>query len=342
MEFRTFFAQSLQGEALALASVTVYEAGTLNLAQPYDEAGGEIPNPFTATAAGEISFAAANGSYDILVQENGGTATQQINGVQFFDPAGLEAAVAAKADAGHEHSIGDVSGLQAALDAKAAASHSHTIADVSNLQATLDGKATKTGTETLSNKTLASPIINTSVTGTALASQAEAEAGAAANKLMTPERVSQAIAAQAAATTWINLDASGLSEVIWQIPYDATEIIVSWKIFSSNIEHFRMGTAGGLLTSGYDGWDGTIDTGTTASNHQTGEFGIWGSSNAGTAIFNRLTLDRWNYTANYHRTNRAGGVAAGTISASGSTITQLQAVFSGTASAGAYRIGWRK
>jgi len=55
--------------------------------------------------------------------------------------------------------------------------------------------STLTDIQTLSNKTIASPVINTSVTGTAIASQAEAEAGTVTNKLMTPERVAQAITA---------------------------------------------------------------------------------------------------------------------------------------------------
>ncbi|WP_051202678.1 phage tail protein [Sediminimonas qiaohouensis] len=87
MELRTFFAQNLQGDALAQASVTVYETGTTTLATIYDAAGSAKANPFQATSTGAIVFAAPNGVYDIVVQENGGTATQQIDGVRFFDPA---------------------------------------------------------------------------------------------------------------------------------------------------------------------------------------------------------------------------------------------------------------
>jgi len=66
--------------------------------------------------------------------------------------------------------------------------------------------------QTLTNKTLTSPVINTSVTGSAIASQTEAEAGAAANKLMTPERTAQAIAAltpESPIKTWVNFNGTG-------------------------------------------------------------------------------------------------------------------------------------
>jgi len=77
-------------------------------------------------------------------------------------------------------------------------------------------------TQTLSNKTLTSPAINTSVTGTALASQAEAEAGTVTNKLMTPKRVSQAITALASGgglgdgQVWQNVNASRSEGVSYQ------------------------------------------------------------------------------------------------------------------------------
>lgn len=191
METKTFFAQNSQGTILTAADVTVYDAGTLQLATIYDVYGNEVVNPFPVSG-GRIMITAPNGAYDIVVQESGGTAVRTIEGVLFFDPSAVETALAE-----HGHEIGEVGGLQEALNGKAATDHTHSISDVSNLQATLDGKATKTGTETLSNKTLTSPVINTSVTGTALASQAEAEVGTVDNKLMTPERVAQAIAAQA-------------------------------------------------------------------------------------------------------------------------------------------------
>ena len=48
--------------------------------------------------------------------------------------------------------------------------------------------ATLAGTETFTNKTLTSPVINTAVTGTAIATQAQQEAGTAVNVLVTPGR----------------------------------------------------------------------------------------------------------------------------------------------------------
>ena len=61
--------------------------------------------------------------------------------------------------------------------------------------------------QTLTNKTLTSPVINTSVTGSAIASQTEAEDGTAANKLMTPQRTAQAIEAlvpESPVKAWVN------------------------------------------------------------------------------------------------------------------------------------------
>ena len=46
--------------------------------------------------------------------------------------------LADKADADHDHAIGDVTGLQSALDTKAAASHSHPVSQVTGLQSELD------------------------------------------------------------------------------------------------------------------------------------------------------------------------------------------------------------
>ena len=48
--------------------------------------------------------------------------------------------------------------------------------------------ATLAGTETLTNKTLTSPVIDTAVTGTAIATQAQQETASATNVLVTPGR----------------------------------------------------------------------------------------------------------------------------------------------------------
>ncbi|WP_320179664.1 pyocin knob domain-containing protein [Roseovarius pacificus] len=103
MELRTFFAQNLDGDALALATVTVWNAGTSDLAAIFKSDGDPQANPFQASSAGAIAFAARNGVYDIFVQENGGTATQQINGVRFFDPADQQL------------SLGDIDGWPASV-----------------------------------------------------------------------------------------------------------------------------------------------------------------------------------------------------------------------------------
>jgi len=76
-------------------------------------------------------------------------------------------------------------------------------ATAANLNLLAGATATGTGTlvfgtsPTIATATLTSPVINTAVTGTALASTAEAEAGTATNKLMTPDTTAAAIAALA-------------------------------------------------------------------------------------------------------------------------------------------------
>lgn len=58
----------LQGSA-PLATITVYEAGTSNLATLFSDAAGSLPlsNPFTANADGSFGFYAAAGHYDIVL-----------------------------------------------------------------------------------------------------------------------------------------------------------------------------------------------------------------------------------------------------------------------------------
>jgi len=60
---------------------------------------------------------------------------------RYYTKTQSDAALADKADAAHNHDIGDISGLQTALDAKASSAHSHIIGDVTGLQAALDDKA---------------------------------------------------------------------------------------------------------------------------------------------------------------------------------------------------------
>jgi len=96
-------------------------------------------------------------------------------------------------------------------------------ATAANLNLLAGATATGTGTlvfgtsPTLATATLTSPVINTAVTGTALASTGEAEAGTATDKLMTPETTAAAIAALAAAAaiTTTTLSSDATAEFTW-------------------------------------------------------------------------------------------------------------------------------
>jgi hypothetical protein len=67
-----------------------------------------------------------------------------LEGVSVVDVAGLEAALAGKANTSHGHAITDVTNLQSALDGKAAVTHGHAISDVTNLQDELNSKSSTT------------------------------------------------------------------------------------------------------------------------------------------------------------------------------------------------------
>lgn len=64
------------GEPLGGATVTVYETGTLNLANLFSDNAGVTPlaNPFTADAVtGIFAFYAADGHYDVTITKTGAT-----------------------------------------------------------------------------------------------------------------------------------------------------------------------------------------------------------------------------------------------------------------------------
>lgn len=119
MQTRTFFAQDQQGNALPNASVTVYNVGTLDLATVFDANGQAKSNPFQATAVGAIVFSVANGKYDIAIQEDQGTGTQNVSGVQFFDPADQALTLSDIDDAGTAAAEDATSFATAAQGAKA-------------------------------------------------------------------------------------------------------------------------------------------------------------------------------------------------------------------------------
>lgn len=88
MEYKTLHAQDVYGNALKEAICTVYVAGTTNLASVFDSLGNAKSNPFLSGATdGSITFAAADGLYDINVVTAGHNST--IQSVQLLSIAGV-------------------------------------------------------------------------------------------------------------------------------------------------------------------------------------------------------------------------------------------------------------
>lgn len=84
MELKTFFAQDKFGNLVPGATVTVYNAGTTNLATGLkDQSGAALSNPFNADQSGKIAYQAPNGTYDMVIGTAEGT-TSRI-ALQFFD-----------------------------------------------------------------------------------------------------------------------------------------------------------------------------------------------------------------------------------------------------------------
>lgn len=72
MELKNFFAQDDAGNALPNATCYLYQRGTETLVIGLKNAtGGNLANPFSAGADGRISFAAADGLYDLRVVSGG-------------------------------------------------------------------------------------------------------------------------------------------------------------------------------------------------------------------------------------------------------------------------------
>lgn len=96
MQFLDFFAARHDtGAAIPYAKATVYLTGTTTLAALFDADGGSIGNPITATVAGELGFAAANGSYDIAIRAaDGGYSSPLIKRQQLYDLTQLDSQVA--------------------------------------------------------------------------------------------------------------------------------------------------------------------------------------------------------------------------------------------------------
>jgi hypothetical protein len=87
MQFQTFTIQNLAGDAVASATVSVREAVSQTTATIYDANGAALSQPLTTDATGKVTFAAPDGTYDIVV--TGSTTSETLRNVQFYDPEGL-------------------------------------------------------------------------------------------------------------------------------------------------------------------------------------------------------------------------------------------------------------
>jgi len=88
-------AQDSRGNILNGATITVYDAGTSDLATIFDKDGGSLDNPFLSgyeRSSGEVDFAAADGLYDIKVS---GDTDTVIEGISLTDGGGIAAMAAA-------------------------------------------------------------------------------------------------------------------------------------------------------------------------------------------------------------------------------------------------------
>lgn len=87
MELKNFWAQDSAGNSVASPTVTVYAAGTTTLATGLvNGSGAGISNPFTGTIAGQITFAAPDGDYDVSI--NGGSSGTISMRVRFISNIG--------------------------------------------------------------------------------------------------------------------------------------------------------------------------------------------------------------------------------------------------------------
>lgn len=90
----------------------------------------------TVLAGFSTSASAAITDADTVISAFGKTQAQIVS---------INNALTGKANAVHQHAIGDVTGLQSALDGKANVSHTHAIADITGLQTALNSKQANIG-----------------------------------------------------------------------------------------------------------------------------------------------------------------------------------------------------
>lgn len=183
-----------------------------------------------------------------------------------------------------------------------------------------------------------------------IASQAEAEAGANTTKLMTPQRVAQAIDARATNSwTWLAEQAttSGTNKDFTGIPATATEVIVLFRgnsLTSTDDIRVQIGDAGGIETSGYSQLSAIVAVG---GNNGTGAFGVKVGISGGTShgeMILRLTdpaTNTWqsSHVVAHSTTRNANGGGHKSLSA---TLDRVRVTLAGGSwSAGSLVVGYR-
>ena len=83
MEFKTIKVSSATGAAVQSAGVSVYQRNTTTPVLVYDESGVLISGGLATDTDGNVAFAAANGTYDVVAEISGLSST--IENVTFFD-----------------------------------------------------------------------------------------------------------------------------------------------------------------------------------------------------------------------------------------------------------------
>lgn len=174
------------GSALAGASVTIYNTGTLVKPTIYSDNGvTPAANPLTTDVRGMFAFYAADGRYDVKVEKSGfGSFTvtdiaideQDTASTIAFTPTG---GVAANTVAGALAELdGEITSINAALAGKASSSHVHAASVVTftpaggisaaNVQAALEELDTEKATQTSGTFTATATGMTTSPSATAL------------------------------------------------------------------------------------------------------------------------------------------------------------------------------
>lgn len=87
--------------------------------------------------------------------------------------------------------------------------------------------ATLAGTETFTDKTLTSPVLNTAVTGTAVATQAQQETGSATNVLVTPGRQQFH---PSAAKAWANFTSAAVNNASYNVASITDTAVGNWRV----------------------------------------------------------------------------------------------------------------